>query len=131
MSSHKLSANRRNAQRSTGPRTSTGKSRSKENSFKHGLSLKMQPSSALNSQIENLAAALAAPVPNPIRLHFAMIAAKAEIELLRIAAVRTLINSRYPDTQSCESIHDLARLERTNNGLIREEIGRFVCFDAW
>jgi hypothetical protein len=33
----KIEANRRNAQRSTGPKTEEGKSRSRRNAFKHGL----------------------------------------------------------------------------------------------
>lgn len=37
VSSKKLEANRRNAQRSTGPRTTKGKLRASENSYKHGF----------------------------------------------------------------------------------------------
>ncbi len=40
ISPKKLEANRRNAQRSTGPRTAAGKDRSKRNAFKHGLTAK-------------------------------------------------------------------------------------------
>ena len=38
--SQRLEANRANAKRSTGPRTEVGKSRSKLNAVKHGLSAK-------------------------------------------------------------------------------------------
>ena len=34
----RIDANRRNAQKSTGPRTPAGKSQSRRNSFKHGMS---------------------------------------------------------------------------------------------
>jgi len=37
VSPEKLAANRRNAQRSTGPRTNEGKQRASENSYKHGF----------------------------------------------------------------------------------------------
>src|SRR3954465_6430632 len=37
ISSRKLSANRRNSQKSTGPRTPSGKTKSSQNSLKHGL----------------------------------------------------------------------------------------------
>src|SRR5689334_19539946 len=38
ISARKLSANRANAQKSTGPRTKAGKARSSQNALKHGLS---------------------------------------------------------------------------------------------
>ncbi len=40
-SAAQLEANRRNAQRSTGPRTSAGKSRSSENAVKHGFTARL------------------------------------------------------------------------------------------
>ena len=39
ISSEKQAANRRNASRSTGPRTARGKARSKRNALKHGLAV--------------------------------------------------------------------------------------------
>ena len=38
-SERQILANRRNAQKSTGPTTASGKKRSSKNSYKHGLSL--------------------------------------------------------------------------------------------
>lgn len=52
VSSKKLEANRRNAQRSTGPRTEAGKDRSRRNAFKHGI----LASALLNTGSEDAAA---------------------------------------------------------------------------
>ena len=37
ISPERLAANRRNAQKSTGPRTAEGKAASRQNAFKHGM----------------------------------------------------------------------------------------------
>ena len=51
VSPQKLAANRTNAQRSTGPRTSAGKQRSSQNSYKHGFySLRLFPNNELFAQ---------------------------------------------------------------------------------
>ena len=47
-----IAANRRNAMRSTGPRTATGKARSRCNAFRHGLSLALSTDNFFAAQIE-------------------------------------------------------------------------------
>jgi hypothetical protein len=123
-SPRKLSANRSNARRSTGPRTSQGKARSKRNSWQHGLSVKQDASSPSGLEVQKLAAVLAGPNADPVRLHFATIAAEAEIELLRVRAVRKLLigfrmmggpdrSTVGSDTQAYrEALPDLLRLDR-------------------
>lgn len=93
VSQRKMSANRRNAQRSTGPRTTEGKGQSKRNSWRHGFSIRLHLD--VSPEIQRLASAIAAKDPDPARLHFATIAAEAEVELLRVRAVRrSLIMSK-------------------------------------
>ena len=50
--SARAAANRANAKRSTGPRTSEGKTRAARNALRHGLNV---AGSALNPEIEDLA----------------------------------------------------------------------------
>ena len=71
MSHRKISANRRNAQRSTGPRSFTGKARSKRNARRHGLSMRSASGPEQNAEIQALAIAMIGPDPDPTRLHFA------------------------------------------------------------
>ncbi len=58
-SSQQIAANRRNAKKSTGPRTEKGKERSSQNSYKHGLSSAMPPSPEIDAKTEELACKLA------------------------------------------------------------------------
>src|SRR4051794_21879778 len=118
-SRRKLTANRRNAQRSTRPRTVQGMARAKLNAWQHGLSVKLDSNSTISPEVEQLAAALAGPNPDPVRRHFAVIAAEAEMELLRVSAVRkVLVRSKTSrggstaslDTQAYrEALPDLER----------------------
>jgi hypothetical protein len=124
LSQRKISANQRNAQRSTGPRTVKGKARSKRNSWQHGLSVKLASISPMDSEIERLAIAIAGWNLDPLRLHFAVIAAEAEMELLRVRAVRKfLISSKIVGDRIAagseqaaqaygEALPDLPRLDR-------------------
>jgi hypothetical protein len=87
-SQRKVAANRRNAQRSTGPRTANGKARARLNALRHGLAVQLSARGAGAREVERLASAIAGPNPDPCRLHFANIAAEAEFELRRVRAYR-------------------------------------------
>ena len=97
VSSRKIAANRRNAWHSTGPRTAKGKDRSRQNALRHGLAVRLPWSGAIDHEVERLAAQIAGPNPDPCRLHFARIAAEAELELRRVRAIRvSLLASGMP-----------------------------------
>jgi hypothetical protein len=61
----KIEANRRNALRSTGPRSLSGKARSRRNAFKHGLSIPLARDDTVTVQVENLAIELASLFGKP------------------------------------------------------------------
>jgi hypothetical protein len=107
----KQAANRRNAKRSTGPRTARGKWRSRRNALKHGLSV-----SALDAvaapEVRDLAARFAAEgfVAEALPL------AEASYDLRRIREIRdalvlTVMTPHSPEDRRT-SIANLARLER-------------------
>jgi hypothetical protein len=50
-----IEANRKNATRSTGPRTAVGKSKSSLNALRHGLSLPLIMDAATKADVEELA----------------------------------------------------------------------------
>jgi hypothetical protein len=81
-----IEANRKNAKRSTGPRTAAGKSISSGNALRHGLSLPLAMNAKTTADIEQLARLLADEEP-----HFMVAAletAAAQIDLLRIQMTR-------------------------------------------
>lgn len=127
LSHRKISANRHNAQRSTGPRSLTGKARSKRNARKHGLAMRSVSGPEQNAEVEGLAIAIMGADSDPARLHFARIAAEAELELLRVRTVRTeFINSTclsvlyeaapgkkiQPQSEALQNLFRLDRYER-------------------
>jgi hypothetical protein len=84
----KTVANPRNAHYRAGPRTAKGKARSSHNALQHGLAARLPWTGATGRDIECLASVIAGPNPDACRLHFARIAAEAELELRRVRAVR-------------------------------------------
>lgn len=87
-SERQMLANRRNAQKSTGPKTASGKKRSSQNAYKHGLSL---PTRNVGSQeqLEELLHVLAGHTLDPEILELAGKAAGAEADLMRVREVKT------------------------------------------
>jgi hypothetical protein len=110
-SSKRQAANRRNTERSTGPRTARGKARSKRNALKHGLSV---------SALEALAAAEVRALADRFAAQGfgaeALQLAEASYDLRRIREIRDalayeIMMPRSPeDRRTC--ITNLARLER-------------------
>jgi hypothetical protein len=76
-SERKIQANRRNAQRSTGPRSRKGKRRVSKNALRHGLATRILDDPEKLVQVEQLVRALA-PEGRPDRLQLARIVAEAE-----------------------------------------------------
>src|SRR5215203_5577256 len=111
ISSEKQAANRRNASRSTGPRTARGKARSKRNALKHGLAVSALDAFAAR-EVRDLAARFAAEgfVSEALPL------AEASYDLRRIRAIRDALVWAVMTPCSPEdrrtSITSLGRLER-------------------
>src|SRR6516165_7024100 len=83
-----IAANRRNAQRSTGPRTAAGRSVSSRNALRHGLSLPQEKDAATKATINELAQLIAADHSNDQKLIDSEEAAAALLDLMRIRKVR-------------------------------------------
>jgi hypothetical protein len=92
-SERQIAANRRNAGKSTGPRSSAGKKRASKNAYSHGLTA-MLSSAAFAKQVEQLARKIAGSTTDPIILEHARAAAEAELELGRIRRVRLALIER-------------------------------------
>lgn len=87
-SDRKISTNRANAKKSTGPRTKVGRQTSARNAFRHGLAVAVSTQSCFSKDIEVLARSLVGkgkPVTD-----FARAIAETEIDLRRIRKMRAL-----------------------------------------
>ncbi len=98
-SKSQVDANRKNAKRSTGPRTKRGKNRSKNNAFRHGLAVPSSRVHELQDDIDELARILSTDCRVPEVSQNAREAAEAHIDLLRIREVRqTMVARQFADT---------------------------------
>ena len=84
-SEKQIAANRANAKKSTGPRTAAGSAKSSRNSYRHGLSVPMQPDP---QAVEAVALAIAGKTAGEVELRAARALAEAQLELKRIRATR-------------------------------------------
>ena len=126
-------ANRRNAARSTGPRTAKGRSRSAQNARRHGFASAVVDGTKLSEEAEKLARAVAGTDPSPQRLYYARVIAETQFTLARISMAKiTTINLAMADKvkstemlsepeQRCavavvKSLEQLRRLERYERG---------------
>ena len=88
-----IAANRRNAKKSTGPRSAGGRKRSSQNALRHGLSSRIS-SIDFEKQIENLARQIAGDAVDRTTLAPARVAAEAELELQRIRELKAAMYER-------------------------------------
>ena len=90
-SERQIAANRKNARKSTGPKTMTGKRRARRNAYRYGLSTNLAPNS---DAVESLASQIAANSNDQDVLYYARIAARAHLDLARIRHVKLDIIER-------------------------------------
>lgn len=117
-----IAANRRNARRSTGPRTGVGKRKAAANALRHGFRASLPADPATGEAVRRIASVLAGPRASPARLALVIPIAEAEAELLRIRNARaTWINlaaAELPQNADREieaiglSLTTLSRLDR-------------------
>src|SRR5215216_69996 len=86
-----IAANRRNAAKSTGPRTEAGKKRSSGNAYRHGMTSHERAIATDAEDIEELALKLVGENRTSIALEWARTAAEAEVALLRVRRLRSAV----------------------------------------
>lgn len=113
-SQRRIDANRRNARRSTGPRTEDGKARSRLNAVKHGLSASL-PELVDTTEARQLAALLAQGAKDPAATTAAARLAMAEMLLDRCRQVRASLAATVadvgetPDPEAASTLADAVR----------------------
>ena len=117
-SERKTISNRKNAQKSTGPKSELGRLRSSRNAFRHGLAMRLDPTSSFSEDIEALAVTLGSGARGQLLKEFARQAAEAQLDLFRIRKVRQRFSIRSWTIQKPSSgiipelNESLAQLER-------------------
>ena len=87
-SERKILANRQNARKSTGPRTTTGKSRASRNAVRHGLERVDFGNPGYCVQVERIAKAICPGASDPFRYEQAVIIAESQMFVARVRAAR-------------------------------------------
>jgi hypothetical protein len=117
-SDRKITANRNNAKKSTGPRSKAGREASRRNARRHGLAIDIGSDPAFHEDIEKLATVMSLASGRQKVSEHAREAAQAVLDLTRIRKIRAwLFETLYfAPTAAPDRLIDLndklARLER-------------------
>jgi hypothetical protein len=93
-SERQIAANRRNARKSTGPRSGAGRKRASRNAYRHGLTLSITSTAAAAKQLDKLARKIAGNADDAITLERARAIAQAELELARVRRAKVALIER-------------------------------------
>src|SRR6266545_5986036 len=92
----KIAANRRNARRSTGPRSAAGKARARRNAFRHGLTTPASLDHVAMDRVDDLVVAWTRDFHSQLEFELATVAAEAQVEIERVRQTKvTLVNRAY------------------------------------
>ena len=114
-SSKRIAANRRNARKSTGPKSVRGRARSSRNALRHGLAVPVEADPHVRDEVKKLAKAIAAAAGLARPGEAAHAFAEAEFDLLRIRKLRSTVfnGAGFIDFASWnDKLSKLARYER-------------------
>jgi hypothetical protein len=92
-SARKIQSNRRNARRSTGPKSEAGRTRASQNARRHGLRVPVLSDPALSAEVEALTRRIAGNASREL-VDLARRIAEAEIDVIRVRRARCDLFSR-------------------------------------
>jgi hypothetical protein len=113
-SARQIAANRRNAQRSSGPRTAAGKKKVGDNALRHGLAAAASRDPNIDTQINRLAKAIAKEARDATQREQASVIAESEIMLLRVRAARINIFEQVLSGMGAEGVIGRSQLKQMN-----------------
>ena len=93
-SERQIAANRRNARKSTGPRSGAGRKRASRNAYRHGLTLNITSTAAFAKQLNKPARKIAGDTKDAITLERARAVAHAELDLARVRRAKVALIER-------------------------------------
>lgn len=133
----RIDANRLNARRSTGPRSTTGKARAAKNALRHGLAVPVAALVEYAGRARQMAAAIAGEAPAAARLAAAYRVAEATVDLERIAHARHLLSETLAAEveagaaeAAAATLAALARLDRYERRAFSRQRRAIRAFDA-
>jgi hypothetical protein len=121
-SERQIAANRRNAGKSTGPRSHAGKRRAARNSLKHGLAASITASTGYASTIDNLASEIFPETDDASIRECARIIAAAGLELDRIRRVRIGLFAQIFNSDDVRQDESLSE-EKSRRRVVAREVG--------
>src|SRR5438309_726691 len=93
-------ANRRNAQKSTGPRSTAGKDRTRYNALRHGLSIPAALDPVAADRIEELTRAMDEITTGYGEYDIARLAAEAQVDIERVRQAKAAMVNKAAQRQS-------------------------------
>jgi hypothetical protein len=108
-----IAANRRNAHKSTGPRSRAGKRRTSQNSYRHGFASGIAAGAGFTKHVEALARKIAGRGADAVTLEIARSIARAEFERAQIRRVKVALIARMAE------FGELAVPELTSRDIMR------------
>ena len=123
MTTARARANRHNAGRSTGPRSTAGKQRAAKNALRHGLAVPLAALPEFHDEVGRLTSYIAGANVSPARLAAAHRVAEATIDVQRVRSVKQTLMQKLnwavldrepktPVARITEVTAELARLDR-------------------
>jgi hypothetical protein len=106
-SERQIAANRRNAGKSTGPRSPAGRKRASTNAYRHGLAARFVPNPEFAVAVERLAHEIAGNSDSLIVLAHARSAAEATLELDRVRCIKVALIQRVAALGALHSAHPI------------------------
>ncbi len=117
----RIEANRRNARRSTGPRTQAGKARVASNAFRHGLAVPVAALPEFHEGLKQLTVQIAGGRTSTVHLQAASQIAEATLDLQRITAVRQLLVEKLAAAVTEGEVKEVSATTHALLGLDRYE----------
>lgn len=107
-----IAANRRNARKSTGPRSSAGKRRASSNAYRHGLAATRAQTAKRIKFVKKLVRRIVGTSADRVLLEHARTLAEAEYDLARIRTLKTGLIDSLLGSVECEPAADPAATAR-------------------
>jgi hypothetical protein len=93
-SERQIAANRRNARKSTGPRSGAGRKRASHNAYRHGLNLSITSTAAFAKQLHKLVREIVGNTKDTVILERGRAVAQAEFEIAQVRRAKVALIER-------------------------------------
>jgi hypothetical protein len=127
-SERQIAANRRNARKSTGPRSGAGKKRASRNAYRHGLTSSITSTAGFAKQLDKLVRKIAGNTENAILLERARAIAQAELELARVRQAKVALIKRasaFGELDPPQAFSSVTQIIRFLNAIDRGRVSSF------